>query len=71
MRRIREARTQSLDSQSSQSTTMRDQIIAIYIDQSNEDFSGRPALMEIGSDGRWTSPWPDDFFRLASMERVR
>lgn len=71
MRRIREIEAQWVDSDWSQGTTIRDRIIAVYVDQSNENFSGRPALMEISSDGRWTSPWPDDFFRLASMERVR
>ena len=51
--------------------TTEDQIIVVYVDQASETFRDRPAIMRIGSDGKWMSPWPDDFFRLSSMERVR
>ncbi|MDB4628145.1 AAA family ATPase [bacterium] len=54
-----------------QENTTADQIIAVYVDQASETFRDRPAIMKIGSDGKWMSPWPDDFFRLSSMERVR
>lgn len=50
---------------------VHEQVGVVYVDQRSPVFGDRPGLISVTRDGRWSSPWPDEFFRVSAMERMR
>lgn len=50
---------------------LHQQVGVVYVDQRSLVFGDRPGLISVTRDGRWSSPWPDEFFRVSAKERMR